>query len=128
MHKSCFLNLGMPENDPARELELPADVSEWLFFTNYWSHLDQISGNSYDQYEEEILANQLIPAAIEALQEIKTTLVAATHDINFVYGWNERREALFCTISPSILFEKVVCLEAFFMAALKMKADIYCLL
>ncbi len=127
MHPSYFLNLGMPEDDPARELELPPEVSEWLFFTNYWSHLNQVGETSFAQYEEEVLASQLIPIAIEALQKIKKALSATpTHDMQFVYGWNERREELFCTIHTSLLLEKVVCLEEFFLVALSMQANIYC--
>lgn len=127
MHPSYFLNLGMPENDPARELKLSAEISEWLFFTNYWSHLNQVGGVSFAQYEEEVLANQLIPSAIEALQKIKEVLFAApTQDMKFVYGWNEQREGLFCTISNSLLLKEAICLEEFFLAALTMQADIYC--
>ncbi|GLR13667.1 hypothetical protein GCM10007907_24570 [Chitinimonas prasina] len=127
MHPSYFLNVGMSENDPARELKLPPEVSEWLFFTNYWAHLNQVGEASFAQYEEEVLTSQLIPSAIEALERIKGTLSATpTHDIQFVYGWNERREEIFCTISTSLLLEKVVCLEEFFLAALHMQADIYC--
>lgn len=127
MHPSYFLNLAMPEADPARELKIPADISEWLFFTNFWSHVNQIGGADMAQYEESVLGSQQIPIAIKALQEVRKILMKnPAKDETFVYGWDEQKNELTCTISNTLLIQEVLRLEEFFSTALNMQADIYC--
>lgn len=127
MHPSYFLNLAMPEADPARELKLPAEISEWLFFANFWSHVSQIGGTYMAHYEEAVLGSQQIPIAIKALQEVRKVLMKnPAQDETFVYGWSEQKNELACTIGNTLLIQEVVKLEEFFSAALNMQADIYC--
>lgn len=127
MHPSYFLNIGLSEEDPARELKLPADFSEWLFHANYWGRVNETAGTSFSQYEEEMLIHQHMPLAMEGLEKIKEVLLKMTaSDIRFVYGWNEGREALYCSVSVKALIQNIEGLERFFLSAFYVGADVYC--
>ncbi|AXW63847.1 hypothetical protein CJO94_18700 (plasmid) [Ralstonia solanacearum] len=117
----------MPEADLERELVLPAEVSEWLFYTGFWGHISQACGIQFSQYEEEVLPRSLIPMVIDALSKIKEGLSATpVQEVRFLCGWNERKEGIFCEINTAIIFHEVVRLEGYFLVALNMSADIYC--
>ena len=68
-----------------------------------------------------------MPLAMEGLEKIKEVLLKMTaSDIRFVYGWNEGREALYCSVSVKALIQNIEGLERFFLSAFYVGADVYC--
>ncbi|MBB6249454.1 hypothetical protein [Rhodanobacter sp. A1T4] len=127
MHPSHFLILGAQESNLKRELSLSREASEWLFSKHFWGGLNQKYQTIFSQYEEDTLDHNLTNIVAESLQLLISELDDEVEaEVRFRYGWNEKKESLYCVLSRKTLIEEISGLENLMVEASKLNSDVYC--
>lgn len=127
MNPSYFLLLNTQEDESSRELVLSAEVSEWLFSIRFWDEFNQEFGTLFAQYEEEVLPVSLTDEMLEKLKSLVAGLRKQSgQKIRFRYGWNEKKEELYCEVANNGLADELSKLILFFEKISALNSDIYC--
>jgi hypothetical protein len=127
MHPS-YLAFTEPTSDAdKRELTLPGDFSEWLFFCGFWQALTDGHSRHYEQYEEEVMPwSQASLAASKLKNIIQNAVDPEGGAINFSYGWDADRKPLECIIESKKILNEAEKLIDFLVQAEASTVDIYC--
>jgi hypothetical protein len=127
MHPSYFLILCASDDNSKRELALPAEVSEWLFFNRFWDEFNQKYQTFFGQYEEENLPPNLTATAAELLSTLIFKLSEESQpEFRFRYGWNAKKEELYCVVRKDMLVEQISKLASFMKEAAMLGCEVYC--
>jgi hypothetical protein len=109
MHPSYFLILSENEDESKQELVLSASTSEWLFNCNFWLNFNAKYETSFAQYEEERLSLTLVKSMIDSLTILRENLLTNNNQtIRFIYGWNEKKEPLYCEIKIDVTMNEII--------------------
>ncbi len=110
-----------------RELALPPALSEWLFYKKFWEELGQMCQKAFDQYEEEVIPCDFTPCAIKLLKTLYSSIDSnANNEERFIYGWDEGKKALHCSINRKELAEWISKLLEFMEHAAEVPSEVYC--
>lgn len=107
MHAASLFLLDNDQQLTSEKFLLSEEVSEWLINIGFWDHFNDVHGTFFGHYEEWILSIDLLPTMrnyfFELVENVKFLDVKT---ITFQYGWDDKKEALYCSADvESILIE-----------------------
>lgn len=112
---------------PWQEISLSAEVSEWLFFIRFWDEFNKKFETFFGQYEEEYLPKNLAVTMVKSLTSLIIDYQGKLdEEIKFRYGWNEKKEELYCVVSTKKVAEEISSLIKLMENASTLNSDVYC--
>ena len=127
MHPSSFVIVAEGEAHPRREFILSREASEWLMASRFWDRFNRVHGTGFGHYEEDLLPAGLVQQLRAALDvELQRVEETAQPVLRFRYGWNEKKQELYCSVGGEELREELEALRGFVREAERLQAGVHC--
>lgn len=126
MHSSYFAILDVDGN-AQKELQLAANVSEWLIAKNFWQLFNEQFETDFAHFEDFTLPVAKIEWLVLGLEnQIKDLTQFDDVLASFRYGWTAEKVELLCDVEPVTFTQEIRALVLLLQAAKRQNNEVYC--
>jgi hypothetical protein len=126
MHSSYFAILDI-EGNAQKELQVAANVSEWLVAKKFWQLFNEQFQTDFAHFEESTLPVAKIEWLVLGLEnQIKELKQFDNVSGSFRYGWTAEKTELLCDIEPATFTQEIRALVLLLQTAKSQNKEIYC--
>ena len=127
MHPSYFHVLKFPDDDPAGDLHLSPEFSEWLFYVKFWDGINHRLGTIFNQYDDDVLPYEGVIVVLAAIQEIQSQYLGdPAYSPNVVFGWTPEGDLLEFVAKFDDLVKGVAEFDILMRNAIELRSDVFC--